>query len=239
MAQLTLRDLDLALQALREGRFVLLHDSTARENEVDMVAAAELVTPEHVRIMRSDAGGLLCVALSRTIGERLGLVSMIEILRSAAKEYPVLGYLNEAEAPYGGRPAFSITVNHRRTFTGVTDLDRALTIAELAKLSKRALADGVDCQEEFAKQFSAPGHVHILLEAQRSLAERRGHTELSLYLCKLAGLTPAAAVCEMLDGKTHRALNGYDAQAYAHSQSIPVIEEKQVVASFLAHEESN
>jgi 3,4-dihydroxy 2-butanone 4-phosphate synthase len=239
MTELALSDLDAALQALREGRFVLLHDSTARENEVDMVVAAEMVTPEHVRIMRSDAGGLLCVALGRTVGERLGLVPMHEILRSAAKNYPVLGYLDEVEAPYGGRPAFSITVNHRRTFTGVTDLDRALTIAELAKLCKIALADGVDCQDEFAKQFSAPGHVHILLEAQRSLAERRGHTELSLYLCKLAGLTPAAAICEMLDGKTHKALRAYDALAYAHSESIPVIEEKQVVASFLAHEKCN
>lgn len=230
----TLQVLEPALSSLREGRFILLHDSTAREDEVDIVAAAERITPKHVKTMRSEAGGLLCVAISGMIGEKLGLTHMHEIFESASNRYPILGRLDELDTPYGDKPAFSITVNHRRTFTGVTDLDRSLTITELAKLGRKALKDDGDCQDEFVRQFSAPGHVHLLLEAKRSLAERRGHTELSLYLCKLAGLTPVTAICEMLDGETYKALTIRDALVYARDRSITVVDGKQVVENFLA-----
>ncbi len=235
MAQLRLSDSDLdrALTELRQGSFVLIHDSASRENEVDMVVAAELVSPEHVRVMRTDAGGLVCLALDNKVGERLGMANMCDILLYAAQQYPVLKSLDEESAPYGGRPAFSITISHRRTFTGVTDRDRALTISELAKLARTTLNGGQNCREAFVSEFKAPGHVHLLLEAEGSLAKRRGHTELSVYLCKLAGLAPAAAICEMLDGKTHGALSIDDAQVYARENSIPLLDGQKVVENFL------
>lgn len=234
MAQLEIPsdELDFALKELRQGRFVLLHDSVARENEVDMVVAAELISPEHVEAMRTDAGGLLCVALGCDVGERLGIVPMRDILLFAAHQYPVLKSLNEENAPYGGKSAFSITVNHRRTFTGVTDRDRALTISELAKISRLALGSAAG-QEMFVSEFKAPGHVHLLLESKGSLAERRGHTELSVYLCKLAGMAPAAAICEMLGAETHNALSIEDAKKYAQAHSIPLIDGQQLVTHFL------
>lgn len=225
-------DLDIALKELKRGGFVLLHDSAGRENEVDMVVAAELVSPEHVGIMRRNAGGLVCLALGRDIGERLGLVAMRDILLLAADKYPILKSLDEENAPYGGKSAFSITVNHKRTFTGVTDRDRAMTIAELAKIGKVAL-NGEDAQELFGSEFKAPGHVHLLLESKGALAERRGHTELSVYLCRLAGVTPAAAICEMLDAKTHNALSVDDAKEYADTHSIPLLDGEQLVTDFL------
>jgi 3,4-dihydroxy 2-butanone 4-phosphate synthase len=229
--------LDFALETLRQGRFVLLHDSVSRENEVDMVVAAELISPEHVGVMRSNAGGLLCLALGYDIGEKLGIVAMRDILLFAAHQYPVLKSLNEENAPYGGKSAFSITVNHKRTFTGVTDRDRALTISELSKVAKVAL-NGEGGQELFASEFKAPGHVHLLLESKGALAERRGHTELSVYLCRLAGVTPAAAICEMLDVKTHNALSIDDAEKYAHTHSIPLLDGEQLVANFLERNSS-
>lgn len=234
MSQLEVsNELDYALKELRQGRFVLLHDSVARENEVDMVVAAELISPEHVGVMRTNAGGLLCLALGCDVGERLGIVAMRDILLFAAHQYPVLKSLDEENAPYGGKSAFSITINHRRTFTGITDRDRALTIVELAKLSKIAVNGGEDCQQIFASEFKAPGHVHLLLESQGSLAERRGHTELSVYMCRLAGMAPAAVICEMLDGKTHKALSVEDARNYAQIHSVPLLDGQQLVANFL------
>jgi len=211
---------------------VLLHDATSRENEIDMVVAAEFATPEHVRMMRTEAGGLLCVALSNEIGKKLGLVRMHDIFLSAARQYPILRSLNEEETPYGGRPAFSITVNHRRTFTGVTDLDRTLTICELAHLAKRVIGNGQDSTREFAKDFKAPGHVHLLLESEGSLEKRRGHTELSVHLCELAGLTPVVALCEMLDGSNHKALSFDSARTFARRNAIPIIEADQVMSDF-------
>jgi len=226
-------DLDKVLHALRQGGFILLHDSLSRENEVDLVVAAEMVTPEHVRVMRREAGGLLCLALANQVGDKLGIANMSAIFACAASKYPVLRSLEEKKAPYGDKPAFSISVNHRRTFTGVTDRDRAMTISELARLSKRALNDGIDCRQIFATEFKAPGHVHLLIESRDSLAERRGHTELSVHLCRLARMAPAAAICEMLDGRTYNALSIEDAKAYAHNNSIPLLDGQQVIASFL------
>jgi len=221
-----------ALSSLRSGGFVLLHDATSRENETDMVVAAEFVSPEHVRIMRTEAGGLVCVALGSEVGRKFGLVRMHDIFLSAARQYPVLRFLNEEEAPYGGKPAFSITVNHRRTFTGVTDIDRSLTISELARLAKKTIENGRDWEKEFAKDFKAPGHVHLLLESEGSLVNRRGHTELSVHLCELAGLTPAVALCEMLDGNTHKALSIESARTFAGKNLIPIIEADQVLSDF-------
>ena len=225
-------DLAFALKEFRGGRFVLIYDSMGRENEVDMVVAAELVSPEHVKVLRRDAGGLLCVALGCEVGEKLGIASMRDILLFAAHQYPVLKLLDEENAPYGGKSAFSITINHRRTFTGVTDRDRALTITELAKLSRTAVDGGEDLQRVFATEFKAPGHVNLLLESQGSLAQRRGHTELSIYLCRLAGMAPAAAICEMLDGKTHNALSVEDARRYGRTHSIPLLEGQQLIGNF-------
>jgi len=226
------RELELAMNQLRDGNIVLLHDSQSRENEVDMVAAAEFVSPEHIRAMRTDAGGLLCLALGHEVGDKLGITSLHNILRLASKQYPVLQLLEEQEAPYGGRSAFSITINHRQTFTGVTDRDRALTINEMGELSKIAANGGKECRQIFIRDFRAPGHVHLLLESPGSLAERRGHTELSLYLCRLAGIAPAAAICEMLDGKSHNALSVEDARKYAKSHGIPLVEGQELVSKF-------
>ena len=225
--------LSAAISAMREGKFLLLHDSDSRENEVDMVVAAERVTPEHVRAMRTDAGGLVCVALDNKIGNELGIPYLQEILLSASQKYPVLGLLHEELAPYGGRSAFSITVNHRGTFTGITDRDRALTITELAKLSGAAGKAGQDCRQTFASEFKAPGHVHLLLESPGSLTERQGHTELSIYLARLAKMTPAAVICEMLDGTTHNALSVEDARNYAQRHLLPLLDGQQLVTHFL------
>ena len=231
-------DVNNAVKALRSGKFILLHDSISRENEVDMVVAGEHVSPECVKVMRRDAGGLLCLALDRQVAEDLGLAFMHDIFRAAGNKYPILESLDEESTPYGGKPAFSITLNHRKTFTGVTDHDRALTIAELAHLVKRGLSGNNNLRQRFADEFKAPGHVHLLMESKGSLRERRGHTELSVYLCKLAGTAPAAAICEMLDGTTYKALSIEDAAEYAKRNSIPLLDGQRVIAHFLEKAEA-
>ena len=230
--------LEHAISALRQGHFVLLHDSDSRENEVDMVAAAERVTPQHVTTMRTDAGGLVCVALGTEVGKELGIAFLQDIFLSASDKHTVLRSLYQEYAPYGGKSAFSITVNHARTFTGITDRDRALTIVELAKLSGMASNGQVGSRERFASEFKAPGHVHLLLESEGSLVERRGHTELSVYLCRLAGLAPATVICEMLDGKTHNALSVEDAKVYASEHSYPMVDGQELVSHFMEQEKA-
>ena len=165
-----------AITSLREGEFVLLHDSSGRENEIDMVVAGEFVTPEHVARMRQHAGGLLCVAINNPLGEKLGLRYMHDILSNSNSFDSNSKEMIMGLAPYGDHTTFSISINHYQTYTGVTDRDRALTIREMTNLYN---AD--DPRRKFVSSFKTPGHVPVLIAAKDLLLRRRGHTELSVY----------------------------------------------------------
>jgi len=215
-----------ALESLRRGGFVLLHDSEGREDEVDMVVAAGRATPAHVATMRRRAGGLICLALDARMAGRLGLRYMHDMLR-AALDGDSAGVVMDA-APYGDRPSFSLSVNHRRTYTGVTDTDRARTIREFAGLYAAA-----DPRRGFVDGFGAPGHVPLLIADAALLSGRRGHTEMSVYLAQLAGLAPAAAICEVLDSRTHAAMAAREARLLAREMSAPFVD----AADLLEHAE--
>lgn len=216
-----------AIAALKAGRFVLVHDDKGRENEIDMVVAAVRIKPDHVASMREDAGGLLCLAIANEITAKLGLVYMHDMIADMGKVNPIFSKLTEGKAAYGDKPSFSIAVNHRDTYTGITDSDRALTISKMAEVCRNIDSGGV---QEFAKSFRAPGHVPILIASKRLLHDRMGHTELCVYLAKLAGIVPAVAICEMMDSNTHRALSIEAAQEYASKFGIPLVDASELKA---------
>ncbi|HJU34019.1 MAG TPA: 3,4-dihydroxy-2-butanone-4-phosphate synthase [Nitrososphaera sp.] len=217
-----------AIAALKTGRFVLVHDDKARENEIDMVIAAEHIKPYHIATMRKDAGGLVCLAVSNEITSKLGLVYMHDIIADMGKVNPIFSKLTEGRATYGDKPSFSIAVNHRSTYTGITDQDRALTISKIAEVCKNIDNGGI---EQFGREFRAPGHVPILIASKHLLDERMGHTELCVYLTQLAGVTPAVAICEMLDSMTHKALSIEAGQKYAARFGVPLIEASELKAN--------
>ncbi len=216
----------------------MLYDCDGREEEIDLVTAAEHVTPEGVCRARRDAGGLICVAVSHHVAQRLGLPFMEDILNLAANKYPPLSKLHPSDIPYSDKPAFSITVNHRKTFTGITDNDRALTIKELAKLAHKAvnsdLPDNV-LREEFGANFRSPGHVHILIAQDGLTQTRKGHTEYSIALTEIASITPAMMICEMLDNRTGKALPKNTIVKYTRTHHMPYIEGKDIV---IAHQKT-
>ena len=214
-----------AITTLRTGGFVLVHDDKGRENEIDMVVAAEHAKPHHIATMRNDAGGLVCLAIANGITTKLGLVYMHDMIAGMGKVNPIFSKLTEGKEAYGDKPSFSISVNHRSTYTGITDQDRALTISKMAEVCKSIDYGGV---EEFAKNFRAPGHVPILIASKRLLHDRMGHTELCVYLAKLAGIIPAVAICEMMDSITHKALSIDAAQGYAAKFNIPLIDASEL-----------
>ena len=212
--------LESGIQSLKRGEFVLLFDSAGRENEIDMVVAAEYVTPEHVARMRQHAGGLLCIAVDHEFGNSLGLRYMHEILAETSTENEMIMGL----APYGDRPTFSISVNHYQTYTGITDKDRSLTIREMAKIF-----DVENRKKKFVSSFKTPGHVPLLLASKGLLEYRQGHTEMSIYLTKLAGLRPVTAICEMMDAETYTALSVEKASKYAKQNGIPLLDGKELL----------
>jgi 3,4-dihydroxy 2-butanone 4-phosphate synthase len=221
-----------ALDALRAGRFVLVYDADGREEETDMVIASEHVTSEAVRTMRKDAGGLICTTTNSAIQEALGLPFLSEIFKDMGTRFPVMNELIPNDIPYDVKSAFGITINHRKTFTGITDNDRSLTITEFSKLAREAVAkeDGWG-KREFGRSFRAPGHVHLLNASQKILETRFGHTELSTALVILAGLVPSATVCEMM-GDDGNALPKSEALAYAVRNGLVFLEGAEIVSAW-------
>lgn len=211
----SLTTVDDALEALEGGEPICLYDAADREAETDLVYPATAVTPETVARLRSDAGGLICVALSEAVAEAFELPFI-----QAALDHPATA---NQQLAYDERSSFSLSVNHRETRTGITDEDRALTIQTLGTAAERPE------QFAFAETFRSPGHVP-LLRAAPSLADRRGHTELGVALAEAAGLAPAVVVCEMLaDG--NGALDRAAARSYADRNGIPFVDGDAVLAA--------
>jgi len=221
-----------AIQELRQGRIVLVYDADGREEETDMVVASEHVDPSVIRTLRKDAGGLICTTADTQIQRALGLPFLSELFLGMAEHYPVMRNLIPNDIPYDVKSAFGITINHRKTFTGITDNDRAMTVKEFAELSRRALTseDGW-AKKEFGKSFRAPGHIHLLNTSERILETRFGHTELATALVVMAGLVPSATVCEMM-GDDGGALSKQKAMAYAKRHQYAFLEGAEVVEAW-------
>ncbi len=185
---------ELAAEKLAEGYPVLIHDSADRENEVDIVYRADAVTPEVIRMLRRVAGGLICFVTRYEYGKLLGIDLQSRLLKKLALDKLV-------KLPgYGDEPAFSIWVNHVKVRTGIRDVDRALTIRELAKVVSLIESGKIEvAREMFYSEFYSPGHVPILLGR---INERRGHTELSLMLAEIAKIPSALVICEVLGDST-------------------------------------
>ncbi|KSW12627.1 hypothetical protein CF15_00810 [Pyrodictium occultum] len=214
--------MDEALEALRRGLPVLVHDDEARENEVDYVIHASRVTVDHIYEMRMLAGGLICYAMPLQAGRLLGLRYGYEIIASI----PELAPLASRTLGYGDQPAFSIWVNSVRARTGIRDRDRATTIRELDRVLSMIVDGRVgEARRYFLENFVAPGHVPILLG--RRLRERRGHTELSLHLAMLAGMTPSVVVVEMLSKGD--VLSVEEAGRLAREKGIPLVEGSEII----------
>ncbi|NYZ77278.1 3,4-dihydroxy-2-butanone-4-phosphate synthase [Candidatus Micrarchaeota archaeon] len=203
-------NLERAAGELRKGNFILVYDGEEREGEADLIFHAGFATPEKIERLRRDAGGLICLALGKREAESIGLEFYTDILRKTGH-----GAMVCKKTAYGDEPAFSISVNHKKVYTGITDKDRALTIREMATV---AGADGTE--KLFLENFYSPGHVFLLIG--RGLKNRRGHTELALELAERAGMPGTMVLCEMLG--SGKALSKKDARVYAERHGFVFVE---------------
>jgi len=165
-----LAGIEEALEDLRQGRFLVIVDDEARENEGDLCVAAERVTPDAINFMARHGRGLICVAMTGERLDRLQLPAMVQ----------------ENTSPLG--TAFTVSVEARRgVTTGISAADRAATV--------RALIDPATQPEDLVR----PGHTFPLRAREGGVLVRAGQTEASVDLARLAGLTPAAVICEIMD----------------------------------------
>ncbi len=225
------RQVEEALEELRKGNFVLVYDADGREEETDFFIAAEHVKAESIYRMRKDGGGLIFIMLKYDLAEKLGLPYLADIIYKCSNKWPVFKELIPNDIPYDTKSSFSLTINHRQTFTGIRDVDRALTISEFAKLAKeiKDLGD-VEAQRIFGQRFRSPGHVPICIATKQLLNERQGHTELGVALAEMAGITPVMAGCEMLD--IGESLKKKDAMKYAEENGFIFLEGYEIVEAW-------
>lgn len=224
--------LDEALDAFRSGNFVLVYDADGREEETDFFIHAERIQPVHIRRMRKDGGGLIFLMVHHDICEHFQLPFLTEIYEWLKGEMPVFEALVPNDIPYDTKSSFSLTINHRKTFTGITDVDRALTMREFGVMAREyANATRDDALRALGQRFRSPGHVPICRSSPNPLIDRFGHTELSVALALMAGLTPVVGGCEMMSDD-HHSLPKADAKRYADEHGFVFLEGKDIVKGF-------
>jgi len=209
-----------AIKAFRSGIPVLIFDDWGREAEVDYVVHPRFVDADRVFEMRRVAGGLICFAMCWDCARLLG----IDFAYRYLEHDPNLVKLVKKPS-YGDYPAFSIWVNHVGVRTGISDEDRALTIRALGEVVELFWRGRWwDARVKFLEEFYSPGHVPILIS--RGLARRLGHTEHSVALAQLSGLSPAAVIVEMLSRGRSASLE--EAYRVSREAGWPLIISRQV-----------
>lgn len=156
-----------ALEDIKEGKIVIVVDDEDRENEGDLLMAAECVTPEAINFMATYGRGLICMPIDEEMAKALNLHPMVE---------------NNTD---NHETAFTVSIDHIDTTTGISAYERAFTIQKVLKDSEPL-------------DFRRPGHIFPLIAKSGGVLKRVGHTEAAVDLSRLAGLEPAGVICEIM-----------------------------------------
>ncbi len=190
-----------AFEALKAGRMIVVVDDEDRENEGDLIMAAEHVTPEAIAFFVQHTSGLICVP---STGERIDELQLPQMVA------------NNTEAK---QTAFTVTVDVRRGITtGISAHDRAATIL--------ALADATTRPDDLAR----PGHIHVLRAKEGGVLKRAGHTEASVDLAQLAGLKPIAVICEIVTEDKMAMARMPQLETFANKHGLPMISIADLIA---------
>ena len=224
--------IEKAIADLRNGKFVLIHDSKDREDETDFIISAEFISSESIKMMRKDGGGLIFLMISYDIAKKFSLPFLTDLYDKIQDEYQILKSLIANDIPYDAKSSFSLYINHRDTFTGITDIDRSLTIKEFSLLSKKVKNSGKnEAMKMIGEKFRSPGHVPICISSNNLLSDRFGHTELAVSLLKMADLTPVGSGCEIM-GDNGKALSKEEAMNYAKEKNLTYLEGKEIIEAW-------
>jgi 3,4-dihydroxy 2-butanone 4-phosphate synthase len=182
--------------------------------------------------MRKDGGGLIFLMVSYAAAQKLKLPFLSDLYSHVSAQYPALKALVPNDIPYDTKSSFSLYINHRKTFTGITDNDRSLTMKQFADLVRTVKnKDSTTAVQQFGEEFRSPGHVPICIASENLLNERKGHTELVISLLEMAGLTPVGSGCEIM-GEKGKALPKEDAKKYAEKNNFIFLEGNNIIKAW-------
>ena len=188
-----------ALDALRAGRIILVTDDPDRETKGDYICAAKFKTPENIAFMAVHGRGLICMPMTNALADKLDLPPMV------------------AKNTDNHETAFTVSIDHVETSTGISAFDRSLT-------AKKAIEDGARPED-----FRRPGHMFPLRAKDAGVLVRNGHTEATVDLCRLAGLAPCGLCCEIM-GENGEMLRTPELMKLAEAWSMPFITIKDLQA---------
>ena len=200
-----IKRVEKAIEEIKRGNMVIMMDDEDRENEGDLVYAATFSTPDMVNFMAKEARGLICTPVTKEIATKLDLVPMVS---NNVSNYET---------------AFTVSIDSANAETGISSAERDDCISKLAN------------PQTVSEDFVRPGHIFPLIAKDGGVLVRTGHTEGSVDLCKLAGLAPAAVICEIIkdDGKMARM---DDLEIFSKEHELSIVYISDIVEYRLAHE---
>lgn len=200
-----IKRVEKAIEEIKKGRMVIMMDDEDRENEGDLVYAATFSTPDMVNFMAKEARGLICTPVTKSLATKLDLLPMVSNNDS------------------NHETAFTVSIDSTTATTGISSAERDDCISKLAR------------PQTVASDFVRPGHIFPLIAKDGGVLVRTGHTEGSVDLCKLAGLSPAAVICEIIkDDGTMARMDDLEVFSQKHDLSIVYISD--IVEYRLANE---
>ena len=197
-----------AIEAIKQGEMIVIADDESRENEGDLICAAQFATPENVNFMITEAKGVLCAPISPERAKKLGLDYMVK----NNTDIKGTAFTQSIDAD----PKYGVT-------TGVSAYDRSVTLKLIAQNTSKVT------------DFRQPGHIFPLIAKQGGVLERVGHTEASVDLCKLAGLEDAGVCCEIVNADGSMARRD-DLRKFADKHNLKFITVAQLIAYRLKNE---
>ncbi|MFC2057670.1 bifunctional 3,4-dihydroxy-2-butanone 4-phosphate synthase/GTP cyclohydrolase II [Campylobacterota bacterium] len=205
MSSEAIKRVEKAIEEVKRGKMVIMMDDEDRENEGDLVYAATFSTPDMVNFMAKEARGLICTPVTKEIATKLDLVPMVS---DNVSNYET---------------AFTVSIDSANAETGISAAERDDCISKLAN------------PQTVSEDFVRPGHIFPLIAKDGGVLVRTGHTEGSVDLCKLAGLAPAAVICEIIkdDGKMARM---DDLEIFSKEHDMAIVYISDIVEYRLAHE---
>ena len=187
------------IEAIAAGRIVIVVDAAEREDEGDFVCAADKLTPEIVHFMTRQGGGLFCMPVLPALAAEKGFSLMVE------------NNTTPTETP------FTFPVDHISCHTGISPAERSRTVQAI--LDKSTTGD----------DFSTPGHLFVLIAKEGGVLRRAGHTEATVDLARLAGLTPAGVLCEICSREGHGMAGAEELKAIADEFNMPMVSIEDII----------
>ncbi|PHS31330.1 MAG: bifunctional 3,4-dihydroxy-2-butanone 4-phosphate synthase/GTP cyclohydrolase II [Sulfurovum sp.] len=206
MSSEAIKRVEKAIDEIKRGKMVIMMDDEDRENEGDLVYAATFSTPEMVNFMAKEARGLICTPITKKIATKLDLLPM------------VMNNVSNHET------AFTVSIDSTSATTGISAAERDDCISRLAS------------PQTVSEDFVRPGHIFPLIAKDGGVLVRTGHTEGSVDLCKLAGLAPAAVICEIIkDDGTMARMD--DLEVFSKEHDLCIVYISDIVEYRLANEQ--